>query len=490
MKKRYDFSEAVVGKYAGKVARNFQLTTSEPAKFENKWRNPSVRLLAGDKDPIEVIRTKAKELVFEAIDSGKVTLPVDPYKLAESRAIGVVARPDIKDAQTVPGRNGRPLIEYNPARPKSRIRFSICHELAHTLFPDCLEQVRHRGLHTHHSSVDNELELLCNVAAAELLLPMGMIESDVNDRALSIDLALDLRRRYEASTEAVLLRLLGLSTSQCGVFTALAEDAGGDLSAVRYRIEYVKTSRGWLPGVKRGDYLPRGSVVGECTVVGTTAKGEEVWNRNHEPIRVEAVGTPPYPGEQVLPRIVGLIFPAGRTPKSSETSFELLRGSALEPRGQGVKIVAHVVNDATPNWGAGFGKAVQSKWPKAQQHFREKFETIRGTKLGSTFCSRVSEDVQTFQMVCQRGYGPSPRPRIRYGALRSCLAELRQLALRESASVHMPRIGTGEAGGSWELVSSLIAEELCSEGISVVIYDPPNKLPSRKTQPGLFDQRP
>jgi hypothetical protein len=50
----------------------------------------------------------------------------------------------------------------------------------------------------------------------------------------------------------------------------------------------------------------------------------------------------------------------------------------------------------------------------------------------------------------------------------------------------MPRIGTGEAGGSWHLISNLIVEELCSEGIPVKVYDLPNK-PGVGKNPGLFD---
>ena len=485
MKDTYDFSEAVIGKYAGKVARNFQVTTDGHAKV-TKWKSHSVRLLAGNADPIEVIRTKARKLILEAMDAGCLTLPIDPFKIAESQGITVVPRPDIKDAQTIRGPQGRPLIQYNPARPSARIRFSICHELGHTLFPDCLEQVRHRGFHTHHSHPDSELEMLCNLAAAELLLPLGIIEADVSGNALTIDLALDLRRKYEASTEAVLLRLIGLSASACGVFAAVAEDVG-DLDRVRYRIEYVKTTQAWEPGLKRGDYLPHTALVSQCTAIGFTAKGDEVWTSGREPLRVEAVGVPPYPSEQVLPRVVGLIMPSGSSALASRVPFALLRGDALEPRGSGLKIIAHVVNDATVNWGAGFGRAVQTKWPEAQRHFRAKFEASVGRKLGLTSHSRVAEDVHTFQMVCQKGYGPSSKPRLKYEALRSCLGDLRHIAQQQGATVHMPKIGTGEAGGSWELVSNLIAEELCAQGISVTVYEPPNKAASRKVQAGLFD---
>ena len=59
-------------------------------------------------------------------------------------------------------------------------------------------------------------------------------------------------------------------------------------------------------------------------------------------------------------------------------------------------------------------------------------------------------------MVAQHGYGPSKRPRIRYSALEWCLNRLAHVASAKGASVHMPYVGTGEAGGSWEIVQDLV----------------------------------
>ncbi len=201
------------------------------------------------------------------------------------------------------------------------------------------------------------------------------------------------------------------------------------------------------------------------------------------------VGTAPYlqEGMRTLPRVVGLIRPAESTARQKPT-FEMLRGDALQPRGTGEKIVAHVVNDKTANWGAGFGKAVQSKWPIAQQQFKSILEHAHGSKLGLTCLSQVADGMYTFQMVCQRGYGPSPTPRLRYEALRKCLTQLREAAHQRNATVHMPRIGTGEAGGSWGLVSNLIAEELCAKGVEVTVYETTQGRPSRSKQKGLFDE--
>ena len=480
MRSEYDFSKAVVGKYAGRVGGEI-LAKRAPA---TKWRNPSVLLLAGDRDPVEVVREKARKIVLEAMDAHALTLPIDPFKLASLRSVKVIPSPEVREARTIAGRDHKPVIEYNPTRSKARLRFSIFHELAHTLFPDCLEEVRYRGQSASSASATHELEMLCNIAAAEFLLPLGSIQADLENLTLSIDTALQLRTKYEASVEAVLLRLLGLAAHDCAVYSATPDPSLED-GRRRYRLDYIRSTPDWETGLKRGDLLPEGSVAEQCTVIGTTAKGEEQWNEGLGKLRVEMVGATPYHGQEALPRVVGLLM---RTADSrlAGPAFEVLRGDALKPRGEGPKIVAHVVSDSSFSWGAGFGKALQTKWPAAQKHFKQVFQEHRGSKLGLTALSKVEETTYAFQMVCQHGFGPSPTTRLRYEALRECLGSLREAARHEMATVHMPRIGAGEAGGSWGLISNLITEELSSEGVSVTIYDLPGKV-QRKATPTLFD---
>ena len=62
-------------------------------------------------------------------------------------------------------------------------------------------------------------------------------------------------------------------------------------------------------------------------------------------------------------------------------------------------------------------------------------------------------------------------PPIRYDSLHSCLRAVRTLAETLGASVHMPRIGCGLAGGEWSRVEPLVASELTDGGIPVTVYD-------------------
>src|SRR4051812_46947945 len=110
------------------------------------WTNPSVLKFAGsNSDPVAAIIETAQSVVLKAIDDGWKGPPFDPLMLADLLRIEIIARQDVVDARTTPAKNNRFLIEFNPNRPKARIRYSIAHEIAHTFFPDCHEQVRRRS---------------------------------------------------------------------------------------------------------------------------------------------------------------------------------------------------------------------------------------------------------------------------------------------------------------------------------------------------------
>ena len=74
-------------------------------------------------------------------------------------------------------------------------------------------------------------------------------------------------------------------------------------------------------------------------------------------------------------------------------------------------------------------------------------------------------------LIAQKGYGQSSKPRIRYGALESTLAKLASFARTNDAPVHMPRIGSGYAGGNWSIIEEMIVENLVRKGIDATVYD-------------------
>jgi O-acetyl-ADP-ribose deacetylase (regulator of RNase III) len=155
------------------------------------------------------------------------------------------------------------------------------------------------------------------------------------------------------------------------------------------------------------------------------------------------------------------------------TSIRFLKGDATSPQAKGVKIIAHVCNDRG-KWGKGFVKALSARWPEPEQAYRawHRGRARNDFALGSVQFVQVERHTWVANMVGQHGVrGGSRTPPIRYEAVGECLGKVAEKAMELNASVHIPRIGCGLAGGKWERIEPLIARALCERGISVTVYD-------------------
>jgi O-acetyl-ADP-ribose deacetylase (regulator of RNase III) len=196
----------------------------------------------------------------------------------------------------------------------------------------------------------------------------------------------------------------------------------------------------------------------------------------------QTVGIPGYPG-QLFPRVLGLIeAPEDRVnPQIRHVQSDILNfGDSPGP-----VVLAHVVNDAAHAWSRrGVAAALGSHFPSAARAFRAwTFASPDHLRLGHT---HVIEDhdgarvVMIVSMVAQQGYGPGAVTRLRYDALREALAAVADLAARTGASVHVPRIGAGQAGGRWDLIENDLAALLTNRGIDVIVHT----LPAQASLPG------
>ncbi|MFE0170767.1 macro domain-containing protein [Streptomyces sp. NPDC059002] len=150
-----------------------------------------------------------------------------------------------------------------------------------------------------------------------------------------------------------------------------------------------------------------------------------------------------------------------------------VRGDATAPFGKGVKLIAHVCNDLG-GWGKGFVLAVSRRWPEPEKAYRtwhrERAQNDFG--LGAVQFVDVGRGLWVANMIGQRGMrtGSKGVP-VRYEAIDTALRALADKAVELGASVHMPRIGCGLAGGKWSRIEPLITERLTARGIAVTVYD-------------------
>ena len=134
------------------------------------------------------------------------------------------------------------------------------------------------------------------------------------------------------------------------------------------------------------------------------------------------------------------------------------------------RIIVHVCNDVGA-WGAGFTAALDKLSDLPRKTFLEDQE---GDILGCIAVATIDPTLFVVNMIAQSGViGNSKYERpLRYSALHQCLTAVRERHANPlGASVHMPRIGCGLAGGEWKEVENFVRTTLCHHGIYVVVYD-------------------
>lgn len=149
-------------------------------------------------------------------------------------------------------------------------------------------------------------------------------------------------------------------------------------------------------------------------------------------------------------------------------SINYVTGDATRPIGGGNKIIVHICNDIG-GWGAGFVLALSLRWKEPEDRYRARGR-LHGYKLGTIDLVQVESDIWVANMVAQHDVGyRGDVPPIRYSALKKCLSRVAVEAKKLNATVHMPRIGCGLAGGLWDKVEKIVSNTLSE--ITVTVYD-------------------
>ena len=194
-------------------------------------------------------------------ETGSLGLP--PSVEAYVQQIGGVLRHEADLPNDEPGysfeSNGKHFICINDKDSEKRRRFTACHEIAHIVL----------GLPSDHSSMPwwsyakrPKNEVLCDVFAAELLLPKQLFEPLVREEQIGLSAIDELGRRFLASATATGSRYAMVMDAPCAF--VLSENG-----VVRYasRSKTLRDAGGWIP--------PRMEVPPETLSAGLRAGGME-----------------------------------------------------------------------------------------------------------------------------------------------------------------------------------------------------------------------
>lgn len=464
----------------GLISEKLSIVKKQKQFTPEKWKHQSVVKLIDEslsKNPIEEIKERARNLVLKGFENGWSGPPFNPIELV--KILGMDIKPDenVLDASITPIKKGHLQIVYNPFQKPTRVNFSIAHEIAHSLFSDCEEQVRNRE---EKPRANWELEFLCNMAASEILLPYAQFSNEANNTPLDLESLLTLSNKYQASLESVFLRFTEVVDKDCAIAIASFD------SESKLDIEYFKPSGQSSLAIERGFQIPQTSKLCECKSPGWTARGIEDWSVfDGKKQNIYGIGLPPLKREN-KPRVGIFFVPVDYKTRSIDKSKIVLEyGDATKPRGKGVKIIAQVVN-TSGGLGFGFGKSLSKNYPVVKEELAKWSKNKKLFRLGSSNLVKVNDELYVFQMLAQKGLftkdGEIP---LKYTCLQTCLSSLANEALDLKASIHMPQIGAGQAKGDWNLILGMIHDELISKSISVNIYILPGAAYNPKAKSNL-----
>lgn len=151
-------------------------------------------------------------------------------------------------------------------------------------------------------------------------------------------------------------------------------------------------------------------------------------------------------------------------------------GDATQPKWDGLKVIVHCCNDIGA-WGAGFTKALSGRWSDPEEQYLQ----LPALTLGYVQFVPVEHDIVVANLIGQRGIRghrmSDYSPPIRYQAIREGLERVADYCLRRDATVHMPRMGAGLAGGEWKVIEEIVTEVLVLHGVTTTVYDLPPRQP-------------
>lgn len=169
---------------------------------------------SGVRDPKTAIRKLAERLIS---DCGRSEPPFSPEEYCKLRKIKVhKVRLEGCNARLIPVQGGY-IAEVDIHQKEGRQNFSIGHEIGHTFFMSSSDNTVHSELSCS-ASLSYEAsteEFLCDLTAAELLMPERPFRLVASDFPLKLESIREISSIFNASALATTKRIIELNVKQC-----------------------------------------------------------------------------------------------------------------------------------------------------------------------------------------------------------------------------------------------------------------------------------
>lgn len=131
--------------------------------------------------------------------------------------------------------------------------------------------------------------------------------------------------------------------------------------------------------------------------------------------------------------------------------------------------IIHVCNDLG-GWGAGFVLAVTKRFGKGPEvSYRLWHKSKEDFRLGQIRIVEVSNSISVVNMIAQTGFMTEENQHpLHLKALKMCLKQVYQAVKNTNITIHMPKIGCGLAGGTWDEIEPIILKHMT---VDTYVYD-------------------
>jgi hypothetical protein len=289
---------------------------------QRRERHPSVQALLSahpeEADPKRIMRRLAQEKVAYAKAKGWQGPPFEPRILTSVFGIRCkeVAHEIGSEGRLIRYPDGRPWIEYRSGRLPERQHFTLLHEFAHTFFPDFCDYLPLNDAPSENETVaEREFENLCDIAAAEMLMPAEDFRSDLcKVSCLGCEALLELARRYEASIDATTHRAVQLTDALGCAAVFVTDQKGVHGGYGPLWVKYCCCSPLFKGFISPGTTPPKNSVVFGCYRNGSSVScvAKETWWIKGKPRTwlVQAARLPTVLDNPEYPKVVALLLPS------------------------------------------------------------------------------------------------------------------------------------------------------------------------------------
>jgi hypothetical protein len=179
------------------------MVTASPVRKRRAWRTKVARnLMEATGNPLSM--TKAVSRVGEELLEGVQCPPTDLDAVAAKVSILACIAEDMAGSGQLRRDDVGLTIAYSRFLSKPRRRFTIAHEIAHAYL-----ETRWRGL----SRPSNEVELLCNMIAAEVLMPQARVINHLRHSRLKLDRIFEIAQVFQVSLSAAAIRCAELRSA-------------------------------------------------------------------------------------------------------------------------------------------------------------------------------------------------------------------------------------------------------------------------------------